>query len=46
MLVPVAASAQLAEGPMRTADIFATVLDWLGHRAPAGIDGVGRLAGT
>lgn len=44
MLVPVAASAPLAEGPMRTADIFATVLDHLGRELPAGIDGVSRLA--
>ena len=44
MVVPVAASAPLAEGPMRTADIFATALDWLGREVPAGIDGVSRLA--
>ncbi len=44
MLVPFAASAPLAEGPMRTADVFATVLDWLGREAPPGIDGVSRLA--
>lgn len=45
MLVPVAASAPLAEGPMRTADVFSTVLDWLGREAPPGVDGVSRLAG-
>ena len=44
MLVPFAASAPLTEGPMRTADVFATVLDHLGREAPAGIDGVSRLA--
>jgi hypothetical protein len=44
MLVPVAASAPLAEGPMRTADVFATVLDHLGREVPPGIDGVTRLA--
>jgi Type I phosphodiesterase / nucleotide pyrophosphatase len=44
MLVPVAASAPLAEGPMRTADVFSTVLDWLGRRAPEGVDGLSRLA--
>lgn len=44
MLVPVAASALLAEGPMRTADVFATVLAHLGHEIPAGTDSVSRLA--
>ena len=44
MLVPVAASAPLAEGPMRTADVFSTVLDWLGRDLPPGVDGVSRLA--
>ena len=44
MLVPVVASAPLADGPMRTADVFSTVLDWLGRDAPAGVDGVSRLA--
>jgi hypothetical protein len=44
MLVPFAASAPVAEGPMRTADVFATVLEWLGRPLPAGVDGVSRLA--
>jgi type I phosphodiesterase/nucleotide pyrophosphatase len=44
MVVPVASSEPLAEGPMRTADVFATVLDHLGREIPAGIDGVSRLA--
>jgi type I phosphodiesterase/nucleotide pyrophosphatase len=44
MLVPLAASAPLTEGPMRTADAFPTVLEYLGRDAPAGIDGVSRLA--
>ena len=44
MLVPFAASEPLAEGPMRTADVFSTVLDWLGREPPAGVDGVSRLA--
>lgn len=44
MLVPVAASVPLSEGAMRTADIFATVLDHLAREVPAGIDGVSRLA--
>jgi hypothetical protein len=43
MLVPVAASEPLTAGPMRTADIFATVLDHLGREVPAGVDGVSRL---
>ena len=43
MHVPVAASVPLAEGPMRTADIFATVLGHLGREVPAGVDGVSRL---
>jgi hypothetical protein len=44
MLVPVAASAPLTEGPMRTADVFSTVLDWLGREQAQGVDGVSRLA--
>jgi hypothetical protein len=44
MVVPVASSEPLVEGPMRTADVFATVLDYLGRGIPAGIDGVSRLA--
>jgi Type I phosphodiesterase / nucleotide pyrophosphatase len=44
MIVPVASSAPLAEGPMRTADIFPMVLQHLGREVPAGIDGVSRLA--
>jgi hypothetical protein len=44
MLVPLALSAPLDARPMRTADVFATVLDWLGRDPPAGIDGVSRLA--
>jgi hypothetical protein len=45
MVVPIAASAPLAEGPMRTADVFATVLDWLGREVPDRVDGVSRLPG-
>jgi len=44
MTVPFAASAALADGPMRTADTFATVLRWLQRPLPSGIDGVSRLA--
>jgi Type I phosphodiesterase / nucleotide pyrophosphatase len=46
MIVPVASSAPLAEGPMRTADLFPTVLRHLGREIPQGIDGVSRLAPT
>ena len=42
MLVPVACSEPLAEGPVRTADLFATALDFLGRQAPPS-DGVSRL---
>ena len=45
MTTPLAVSAPVAEGPVRTADVFATVFDWLGRAAPPGIDGVTRLAG-
>jgi arylsulfatase A-like enzyme len=44
MMVPLALSTPLEDGPMRTADVFATVLDWLGRERPAGVDGVSRLA--
>ncbi|MDQ2675453.1 MAG: alkaline phosphatase family protein [Actinomycetota bacterium] len=44
MLIPVASSVPLAEGPVRSADIAATVLDYLGLPAPSGADGVSRLA--
>jgi hypothetical protein len=46
MVVPLAASAPLGEGPMRTADVFATVLDHLGRGLPDGVDGVSRLAAS
>ena len=42
MLVPVACSEPLAEGPVRTADLFTTALDFLGRQAPPS-DGVSRL---
>ena len=45
MNVPLAASAPLTEGPMRTADLFPTVLDWLQRPVPSPIDGVSRLGG-
>ena len=44
MTTPLAISTQLADGPLRTADVFATVLDYLGREAPDGIDGVSRAA--
>ena len=43
MNVPIAMSAALEEGPMRTSDVFATVLRWLQRPVPAGTDGVSRL---
>jgi hypothetical protein len=46
MIVPVASNVPLAEGPLRTADIFATVLRHLGRDTPPGIDGVSRLAAS
>lgn len=42
--VPVAFSEPLAEGPMRTADVFNSVAEWLKIDVPAGGDGVSRLA--
>jgi Type I phosphodiesterase / nucleotide pyrophosphatase len=44
MIVPVASSVPLVEGPMRTADIFPTVLGHLEREVAEGIDGVSRLA--
>ncbi len=46
MHVPLVASSPLSEGPMRTADIFATVLSWLGRDSSSGIDGQSRLCLT
>ncbi|MFY9264244.1 MAG: alkaline phosphatase family protein [Solirubrobacterales bacterium] len=43
MRVPLAVSAPLADGPIRTADIFSSVLAWLGSDATSGTDGVSRL---
>jgi hypothetical protein len=44
MLVPFASSVTLEEGPVRTADIATTVLDYLGVPAPPGVDGATRLS--
>ena len=44
MLVPFASSVALEEGPVRTADIATTVLDYLGVSAPPGVDGATRLS--
>ncbi len=44
MMIPVASSMPLADGPVRSADVATTVLDYLGVSAPAGVDGVSRLA--
>jgi len=43
MLVPVATSVPLEEGPVRTADLATTVLDYLGVPVPRGADGASRL---
>ena len=43
MLIPVASSVPLAAGPVRSADVATTVLDYLGVPAPSGVDGVTRL---
>ena len=43
MTTPLAVSAPLAEGPVRTADVFAIALEWLGRPLPDGVDGVSRL---
>jgi hypothetical protein len=43
MLIPVASSIPLAEGPVRSADIAATALDYLGVPVPSGADGETRL---
>lgn len=44
MLIPIAASVPLADGPVRSADVAPTVLDYLGVPAPSGVDGETRLA--
>ena len=44
MTTPLAVSAPVAGGPHRTADLFATALEWLGRPVPDGVDGVSRLA--
>jgi arylsulfatase A-like enzyme len=46
MRTPLAISAPVSDGPLRTVDVFATTMDWLGREAPAGIDGVSRLAAS
>jgi hypothetical protein len=43
MLIPVASSVPLAAGPVRSADVATTVLDYLGVPAPSGVDGETRL---
>jgi hypothetical protein len=44
MLIPVASSVPLADGPVRSADVASTVLDYLGVPVPSGVDGETRLA--
>ncbi|MBJ7353205.1 MAG: alkaline phosphatase family protein [Thermoleophilaceae bacterium] len=43
MNVPLAISAPIAEGPVRTADVFSMVLEHLGIASPPGVDGRSRL---
>ena len=43
MSTPLAISAPVEDGPLRTVDVFATALDWLGRPRQPGIDGVSRL---
>jgi hypothetical protein len=43
MTTPLATSAPTTDGPHRSADVFATALDWLGRPLPDGVDGVSRL---
>lgn len=43
MNVPLAISAPVAAGPMRTADVFSMVLEHLGIESPPGVDGRSRL---
>jgi hypothetical protein len=39
MQTPLWSSQPLSAGPLRTADLFPTMLDWLGEAVPAGLDG-------
>lgn len=43
MTTPLAVSAPVADGPVRSADVFAMAMEWLGRPLPEGIDGVSRL---
>lgn len=43
MNVPMAISAPVEDGPLRTADVFSMVLEHLGIAEPAGVDGRSRL---
>ncbi|MGH2906235.1 MAG: alkaline phosphatase family protein [Solirubrobacterales bacterium] len=45
MYVPLAISAPVEHGPLRTADVFSMVLAWLGLPEPSGVDGRSRLVG-
>jgi type I phosphodiesterase/nucleotide pyrophosphatase len=44
MSVPLAVSMPLAEGPLRTADVYPTVLGYLGRDLPGSLDGADRRA--
>lgn len=43
MQVPLVTNARLPEGPVRSVDVFPTVLKLLGREVPAGIDGVSLI---
>jgi len=43
MKVPLVTNVRLPEGPVRTVDVFPTVLKLLGRPVPAGIDGISLL---
>jgi hypothetical protein len=48
MQVPTWSNRNLGTAPLRTVDLFATILDWTGVSIPAGLDSelVGPAAGT
>jgi hypothetical protein len=41
-VVPLFTNADISDNPMRTVDVFPTILDLLGREIPAGIDGISR----
>lgn len=43
IMTPLWSNQPLADRPWRTADVFPTILDWLGVTVPSGVDGVSGL---